>query len=82
MERTEKTWILEIVLAAILTTLLGLWGWTATKVVENGENIAELNGKMDLLISGLNIEVAPKESAGAAPGAQRSGFRGGAGDGN
>jgi len=82
MERTEKTWLLEIVLAAILAALLALWGWTATKVIENGRSIVELNGKiavldakMDLIISGLNISVAPKESAGAGPSGVESGER-------
>ena len=91
MERTQKTWILEIVVgavvAALLAALLGLGGWTANKVVQNGEKIVELNGKiaavdakMDLLISGLNISVAPKESASAEPsGADRGGFQIGAG---
>ena len=95
MERTQKTWILEIVVAAVvaamLAALLGLWGWTANKVVQNGERIvevkaelgreiAELNAKMDLLIRGLNISVAPKESASAEPsGADRGGFQVGAG---
>jgi len=108
MERTEKNWILEIILGAILVALVGLWGWTATRVIENGERIievkaelqkeiaevktelgreiaenrraiAELNAKMDLIISGLNISVAPKESADAGlPGAER-GFQVGAG---
>jgi len=97
MERTEKNWILEIILGAILAALLVLWGWTATRVIENGERIIEvraelqkeiaevnakiavLDAKMDLLISGLNISVAPKESAGAGlPGAER-GFQVGAG---
>jgi len=97
MERTKKTWILEIILGAILAALLALWGWTATRVIENGERIIEvraelqkeiaevnakiavLDAKMDLLISGLNISVAPKESASAeTPGAER-GFRVGAG---
>jgi len=36
-----------------------------------------LNAKMDLLISGLNISVATKESAGAETGAER-GFQIGA----
>ena len=91
MERTQKTWLLEIVVAAVvaamLAALLGLGGWTANKVVQNGEKIVELNGKiaaldakMDLLISGLNISVAPKESASAEPsGADRGGFQVGAG---
>jgi len=104
MERTKKTWILEIILGAILAALLALWGWTATRVIENGERIIEvraelqkeiaevnakiaenrraiavLDAKMDLLISGLNISVAPKESASAeTPGAER-GFQVGAG---
>ncbi|MDD9853120.1 MAG: hypothetical protein OXU78_04105 [Deltaproteobacteria bacterium] len=95
MERTQKTWILEIVVAAVvaamLAALLGLWGWTANKVVQNGERIvevkaelgreiAELNAKMDLLIRGLNISVTPKESASAeTSGAESSGFQIGAG---
>ncbi|MDD9801052.1 MAG: hypothetical protein OXU53_00635 [Deltaproteobacteria bacterium] len=91
MERTQKTWLLEIVVAAVvaalLAALLGLGGWTANKVVQNGEKIVELNGKiaaldakMDLMISGLNISVAPKESASAEPsGADRGGFQVGAG---
>ena len=95
MERTQKTWLLEIVVAAVvaamLAALLGLWGWTANKVNQNGERIvevkaelgreiAELNAKMDLLIRGLNISVAPKESASAEPsGADRGGFQIGAG---
>jgi len=77
MERTERPWLLEIIVGAILAALVGLAGWTATKVVENGEKIAVLNAKMDLIISGLNISVAPKESASAEPGAER-GFQIGA----
>ena len=98
MERTQKTWILEIVLAAILAALVGIAGWTATKVIENGERIVEvkaelqkeiaengkkiaaLDAKMDLLISGLNISVTPKESASAeSSGAESGGFQIGAG---
>jgi len=98
MERTQKTWILEIVLAAILAALVGIAGWTATKVIENGERIIEvkaelqkeiaengkkiaaLDAKMDLLISGLNISVTPKESASAeSSGAESGGFQIGAG---
>ena len=124
MEPLEKTWLLEIIVAAMLAALLGLWGWTANKVVQNGESIvevkaelqqeigevrveigevrvelgevqaelgreiAEVNGKiaavdakLDLLIRGLNISVAPKDSAGAGPsGAKRGDFRVGAGE--
>ena len=80
MERLEKTWILELVGTALLTAMLGLWGWTANKVVQNGEKIAALDGKiaavdakiaavdakLDLLISGLDISVAPKDEAAKA----------------
>ena len=84
MERLEKTWIPEIVGAALLTAMLGLWGWTANKVVQNGEKIVEvkaelqkeiaengkriaaMDAKLDLLISGLDISVAPKDKAAKA----------------
>ena len=66
MERLEKTWILELVGAALLAALLGLWGWTANKVVQNGEKIATVDAKLDLLISGLDISVAPKDKAAKA----------------
>ena len=127
MEPLEKTWLLEIIVAAMLAALLGLWGWTANKVVQNGESIIEVrveiaevqvelqqeigevkeelqqeiaavrvelgkeiaaNGekiaavdaKLDLLIRGLNIAVAPKDNVGAGPaGAKRGGLRVGAG---
>ena len=123
MEPLEKTWLLEIIVAAMLAALLGLWGWTANKVVQNGEKIVEVkaelqqeigevrvelgreiaavnekiaaNGKeiaangekiaavdakLDLLIRGLNIAVAPKDNAGAGPAeAKRGGLRVGAG---
>ena len=127
MEPLEKTWLLEIIVAAMLAALLGLWGWTANKVVQNGESIIEVkveiaevqvelqqeigevkeelqqeiaavrvdlgkeiaaNGekiaavdaKLDLLIRGLNIAVAPKDKAGAGPAeAKRGGLRVGAG---
>ena len=46
MEPLEKTWLLEIIVAAMLAALLGFAGWTATKVVQNGEKIVELNGKI------------------------------------
>ena len=42
MEPLEKTWLLEIIVAAMLAALLGLWGWTANKVVQNGESIIEV----------------------------------------
>ena len=102
MERLEKTWILELIGAALLAAMLGLWGWTANKVVQNGEKIVEvkaelqqeiaengkriaevkaelgkeiaengkriaaIDAKLDLLISGLDIAVAPKDKAAKA----------------
>ena len=110
MEPLEKTWILELVGTAMLAALLGLWGWTANKVVHVGESvvvvkaelqqeigevrveiaevkvelgreIAAVDAKLDLLIRGLNISVAPKDNADAEPaGAERGGFRVGAGE--
>ncbi|MDD9818416.1 MAG: hypothetical protein OXU61_09840 [Gammaproteobacteria bacterium] len=116
MEPLEKTWILELVGTAMLAALLALWGWTANKVVQvgenvvevkaelqqeigevrveiaevkadlgkeiaaNGEKIAAVDAKLDLLIRGLNIAVAPKDKAGAGPAeAKRGGLRVGAG---
>ena len=145
MEPLKKPWILELVVVAVMTAILaalvGLWGWTANKVVQNGESIIEVrveiaavkaelqqeiaevrvelgreiaavnekiaangekiaevkaelgkeiaaNGekiaavdaKLDLLIRGLNIAVAPKDNAGAGPaGATRGGLRVGGG---
>ena len=134
MEPLKKPWILELVVAAVMTAMLaalvGLWGWTANKVVQNGESIIEVrveigevkaelqqeiaevrvelgreiaavnekiaaNGKeiaangekiaavdakLDLLIRGLNIAVAPEDNVGAGPaGAKRGGLRVGAG---
>jgi len=50
MERAEKTWLLQIVVAAIVTATLaalaGLWGWTALKVIENGERIVEVKAEL------------------------------------
>jgi len=97
MERMQRTWLVEIILAAVLAALVGLVAWTATEVVQVGETvleakaelqqqiaenrreIAEINSKMDLIISGLNISIAPKESASAEPEAAR-GLRAGAGE--
>ncbi|MDD9864322.1 MAG: hypothetical protein OXU54_07100 [Gammaproteobacteria bacterium] len=124
MEQLEKTWILELIGATLLAAMLGLWGWTANRVVQvgesvvevkaelqqeigevrvelgreiaavnekiaangkeiaaNGEKIAAVDAKLDLLIRGLNISVAPKDNVGAGPaGAERGGFRVGAGE--
>jgi len=38
MEWLGEPWILELVGAA----LLGLWGWTAVRVVQVGENVIEV----------------------------------------
>ena len=113
MERLEKTWTLELIGATLLAAMLGLWGWTANRVVqvgesvvevkaelqqeiaENGKKIAEvkaelgkeiaevrvelgevkaelgkeiaaIDAKLDLLIRGLDIAVAPKDKAAQA----------------
>ena len=65
MEQLEKTWILEIVVAAVMTAILaalvGLGGWTANKVVQNGEKIVELNGKIAVVngkIAVVNEKIA------------------------
>ena len=51
------------------------------EIAANGEKIAAVDAKLDLLIRGLNIAVAPKDKAGAEPaaGAERGGLRVGAG---
>ncbi len=120
MDRLEKTWTLELIGATLLAAMLGLLGWTANKVVQNGEKIVEvkaelqqeiaengkkiaevkaelgkeiaengkkiaevkaelgkeiaengkriaaIDAKLDLLISGLDIAVAPKDKAAKA----------------
>jgi len=57
MERTEKNWILEIILGAILVALVGLWGWTATRVIENGERIIEVKAELQREISEVKAEL-------------------------
>ncbi|MDD9824572.1 MAG: hypothetical protein OXU43_05320, partial [Gammaproteobacteria bacterium] len=50
------------------------------EIAANGEKIAAVDAKLDLLIRGLNIAVAPKDNVGAGPaGAKRGGLRVGAG---
>jgi len=46
MQRLEKTWILELIGAALLTALLGLWGWTANRVVQVGESVVEVKAEL------------------------------------
>ena len=58
MERTQKTWILEIVLAAILAALVGIAGWTATKVIENGERIIEVKAELQKEIAENGKKIA------------------------
>jgi len=62
MERTEKTCLLEIVVAAIvaamLAALVGLVGWTATKVVQNGERILEVRLELQQQIAENRQEIA------------------------
>jgi len=62
MERTEKTWLLEIIVAAIvaamLAALVGLVGWTATKVVQNGERILEVRLEIQQQIAENRRQIA------------------------
>ncbi|MDD9853121.1 MAG: hypothetical protein OXU78_04110 [Deltaproteobacteria bacterium] len=58
MERTQKTWLLEIVLAAILAALVGIAGWTATKVIENGERIIEVKAELQKEIAENGKKIA------------------------
>jgi len=57
MERAKKTWLLEIVVAAILAALAGLWGWTALRVVENGERIIEVKAELQTEIAEVRVEL-------------------------
>jgi len=57
MERLEKTWILELVGAALLTALLGLWGWTANRVVQVGESVVEVKAELQQEIGGVKTEL-------------------------
>ena len=58
MERTQKTWLLEIVLAAILAARVGIAGWTATKVIENGERIIEVKAELQKEIAENGKKIA------------------------
>ena len=57
MEPLEKTWLLEIIVAAMLAALLGLWGWTANKVVQNGESIIEVRVEIAEVQAELQQEI-------------------------
>jgi len=58
MKRLEKTWILELVGAALLTGLLGLWGWTANKVVQVGESVVEVKAELQQEIAENGKKIA------------------------
>ena len=58
MEPLEKTWILEIIVAAMLAALLALWGWTANKVVQVGENVVEVKAELQQEIGEVRVEIA------------------------
>ena len=58
MERLEKTWILELVGTVLLTAMLGLWGWTANKVVQNGEKIVEVKAELQKEIAENGKKIA------------------------
>jgi len=57
MKRLEKTWILELIGAALLTALLGLWGWTANRVVQVGESVVEVKAELQQEIAGVKAEL-------------------------
>ena len=58
MEPLEKTWILELVGTAMLAALLGLWGWTANKVVQVGESVVEVKAELQQEIGEVRVEIA------------------------
>ncbi|MDD9818335.1 MAG: hypothetical protein OXU61_09425, partial [Gammaproteobacteria bacterium] len=58
MERPEKTWILEPIGTAMLAALLGLWGWTANKVVQVGESVVEVKAELQQEIGEVRVEIA------------------------
>jgi len=61
MERAKKTWLLEIVVAAVVTAILaalaGLWGWTALRVIENGERIVEVRVELQKEIADVRVDL-------------------------
>ena len=61
MEPLKKPWILELVGAAVMTAILaalvGLWGWTANKVVQNGESIIEVRVEIGAVKAELQQEI-------------------------
>ena len=62
MEPLKKPWILELVVVAVMTAILaalvGLWGWTANKVVQNGESIIEVRVEIGEVKAELQQEIA------------------------
>ena len=63
MEPLEKTWLLELVVAAMLAALLGLWGWTANKVVQVGESIVEVKAELQQEIAEVRVELGREIAA-------------------
>ena len=57
MERLEKTWILELVGTVLLTARLGLWGWTANRVVQVGESVVEVKAELQQEIAEVKVEL-------------------------
>ena len=61
MEPLKKPWILELVVVAVMTAILaalvGLWGWTANKVVQNGESIIEVRVEIGAVKEELQQEI-------------------------
>ena len=58
MERLEKTWILELIGATLLAAMLGLWGWTANRVVQVGESVVEVKAELQQEIAEVRVEIA------------------------
>ena len=63
MEPLEKTWLLELVVAAMLAALLGLWGWTANKVVQVGESVVEVKAELQQEIAEVRVELGKEIAA-------------------
>ena len=58
MERLEKTWTLELIGATLLAAMLGLWGWTANRVVQVGESVVEVKAELQQEIAENGKKIA------------------------
>ena len=57
MDRLEKTWTLELIGATLLAAMLGLWGWTANRVVQVGESVVEVKAELQQEIGDVKAEL-------------------------